>query len=100
MLREGGHEQAERFLSTAGVSLRSDMVTAAREVSLLKNRAAIRAVLWADLASGALDITAAFVVYGYFGAKPVPLLQGIASTSSCARYTTPMPPSPICARIR
>jgi len=37
------------------------------------------AVLWAGLACGVLDITAAFVVYGFFGAKPLPLLQGIAS---------------------
>ena len=28
---------------------------------------------------GVLDITAAFVVYGWFGAKPLRLLQGIAS---------------------
>ena len=34
---------------------------------------------WAGLACGVLDITAALVVYGYLGAKPVPLLQGIAS---------------------
>jgi hypothetical protein len=26
-----------------------------------------------------LDITAAFLVYGFFGAKPMPLLQGIAA---------------------
>jgi len=37
------------------------------------------AVLWAGFACGVLDITAALVVYGFFGAKPVPLLQGIAS---------------------
>jgi len=37
------------------------------------------AVLWAGFACGVLDITAAFIVYGFFGAKPVPLLQGIAS---------------------
>jgi hypothetical protein len=37
------------------------------------------AVLSAGLACGVLDITAAFIVYGFFGAKPVPLLQGIAS---------------------
>ena len=36
-------------------------------------------MLAAGFACGVLDITAAFVVYGYFGAKPVPLLQGIAS---------------------
>jgi hypothetical protein len=44
-----------------------------------KNPNAILAVLWAGFACGVLDITAALVVYGYFGAKPVPLLQGIAS---------------------
>ena len=44
-----------------------------------KNPNALRAVLWAGLACGVLDITAAFVVFGFFGAKPVPLLQGIAS---------------------
>ena len=37
------------------------------------------AVLWAGFACGVLDITAAFIVYGFFGAKPIPLLQGIAS---------------------
>jgi len=37
------------------------------------------AVLWAGFACGVLDITAALVVYGYFRAKPVRLLQGIAS---------------------
>jgi hypothetical protein len=37
------------------------------------------AVLWAGFACGVLDITAALVVYGFFGAKPVRLLQGIAS---------------------
>jgi uncharacterized membrane protein YagU involved in acid resistance len=31
------------------------------------------------LICGALDITAAFLVYGMFGAKPIPLLQGIAA---------------------
>ena len=38
-----------------------------------------RAVLPAGLLAGALDITAALVVYGYMGAKPIPLLQGIAA---------------------
>jgi hypothetical protein len=49
------------------------------EVSLEKNPNAMLAILWAGFACGVLDITAAFVVYGFFGAKPVPLLQGIAS---------------------
>jgi len=35
--------------------------------------------LWGGLTCGVLDITAALVVYGMFGAKPVPLLQGIAA---------------------
>ncbi len=37
------------------------------------------AIITGGLLAGALDITAAFLVYGYFGAKPIPLLQGIAA---------------------
>jgi len=37
------------------------------------------AVLWAGFACGVLDITAALVVYGFFGAKPVASATGIAS---------------------
>jgi hypothetical protein len=36
------------------------------------------AVVWGGLACGVLDITAALLVYGYLGAKPLRLLQGIA----------------------
>ena len=39
---------------------------------------ALLAVLWGGTACGILDITAAFIVYGYFGLKPIRLLQGIA----------------------
>lgn len=39
----------------------------------------VPAILWAGLLCGVLDITAALVVYGFFGARPLPLLQGIAS---------------------
>src|SRR5713101_7124110 len=39
---------------------------------------ALRAILWGGFACGVLDITAALVVYGFFGAKPIRLLQGIA----------------------
>jgi hypothetical protein len=46
---------------------------------LQKNPNAMLAVLWAGFACGVLDITAALVVYGYLGLKPVRLLQGIAS---------------------
>jgi len=38
-----------------------------------------RAILWGGLAAGALDITAAFVVYGLRGATPLRILQSIAS---------------------
>jgi hypothetical protein len=38
-----------------------------------------KAILTAGLTCGCLDITAAFIVYGYFGLKPVRLLQGIAA---------------------
>jgi len=40
---------------------------------------ALPAILWAGLICGVLDITAALVVYGFFGAKPISLLQGIAA---------------------
>jgi uncharacterized membrane protein YagU involved in acid resistance len=39
----------------------------------------LRAVLWGGLLCGALDITAAFVIYGAMGLRPARLLQGIAS---------------------
>src|SRR6266849_6283868 len=39
---------------------------------------ALLAILWGGFACGVLDITAALVVYGFLGAKPVRLLQGIA----------------------
>jgi uncharacterized membrane protein YagU involved in acid resistance len=38
-----------------------------------------RAILMAGLLAGALDITAAFLVYGLRGASPVRILQSIAS---------------------
>ena len=59
--------------------MRTPVVGAATEVHLEKNPNAVLVALWAGLACGVLDITAALVVYGYLGAKPVPLLQGIAS---------------------
>jgi hypothetical protein len=37
------------------------------------------AILWGGLACGVLDITAAFVVYGHYGLRPMRLLQGIAA---------------------
>jgi len=41
--------------------------------------APFRAILWAGLIAGTLDITAAFVVYGSMGLRPIRLLQGIAA---------------------
>lgn len=35
-------------------------------------------IVWAGTLCGVLDITAAIVVYGMFGLRPMPLLQGIA----------------------
>jgi uncharacterized membrane protein YagU involved in acid resistance len=40
---------------------------------------AIRTILFAGLIAGALDITAAFIVYARFGTQGIGLLQGIAS---------------------
>ena len=37
------------------------------------------AILWAGLLCGAMDITAAFVVYGSFGLQPIRILKGIAA---------------------
>ena len=37
------------------------------------------AIVWAGLVCGTLDITAAFVVYGFFGARPIPILHGVAA---------------------
>jgi len=37
------------------------------------------AIFWGSVACGVLDITGALVVYGFFGIKPLRLLQGIAS---------------------
>ena len=53
------------------------MSTAA--VQLPRRSPAQAAIFWGGLSSGALDIAAAFIVYGSFGLKPIPLLQGIAS---------------------
>jgi hypothetical protein len=38
-----------------------------------------KAIFWTGSLCGVLDVTAAFVVYSYFGLKPIPLLQGIAA---------------------
>jgi hypothetical protein len=43
-----------------------------------QNPSALLAIFWGGLACGVMDITAALVVYGYMGAKPLRLLQNIA----------------------
>jgi hypothetical protein len=54
-------------------------VSSAATSSSQRSGSALRAILWGGLVSGVLDIFAAFGVYGLFGAKPIPLLQGIAA---------------------
>jgi hypothetical protein len=36
-------------------------------------------LLWGGFICGSMDITAALVVYGHYGLRPIPLLQGIAA---------------------
>lgn len=40
---------------------------------------ALRAIFWAGSAAGALDITAAIVVYAFRGVAPIRILQSVAS---------------------
>jgi hypothetical protein len=54
-------------------------MNAATEAALEKSPNAMLALLCAGFACGVMDITAALVVYGRFGLKPMRLLQGIAS---------------------
>ncbi|HTT17853.1 MAG TPA: hypothetical protein VMG82_02845 [Candidatus Sulfotelmatobacter sp.] len=51
-------------------------------------RPTTRGLAWGGALCGVLDITAAFVVYGMFGAKPIPLLQGIAAGWLGSRAST------------
>jgi hypothetical protein len=45
----------------------------------MQNSRPLLAILWAGLACGTLDISAALVVYGHYGRPPLRLLQGIAA---------------------
>lgn len=54
-------------------------MSAAEAISSARESGAAMAILVGGLVCGAMDITAALVVYGSFGLKPVPLLQGIAA---------------------
>jgi hypothetical protein len=48
-------------------------------IRLLSLRPTAKGIIWGGLVAGALDIAAAFLVYGMFGAKPIPILHGIAA---------------------
>src|SRR6266849_8756853 len=48
-------------------------------LSSLQNSNPLLAILWAGFTCGTLDISAALVVYQYFGRPPMRLLQGIAA---------------------
>jgi hypothetical protein len=48
-------------------------------LSSLQNFNPLLAILWAGFTCGTLDISAALVVYRYFGRPPMRLLQGIAA---------------------
>ncbi len=45
---------------------------------IMANGSVAKPIVMAGLTCGVLDITAALLVYGYLGLKPLPLLQGIA----------------------
>jgi hypothetical protein len=48
-------------------------------LSSLQTSNPLLSILWARFACGTLDISAALVVYRYFGRPPMRLLQGIAA---------------------
>jgi hypothetical protein len=48
-------------------------------LSSLQNSNLLLAILWAGFTCGTLDISAALVVYRYFGRPPMRLLHGIAA---------------------
>jgi len=54
-------------------------MTAADTPFSVKNVEALPVILRAGAVCGCTDITAAFLVYGYFGLMPIRLLQGIAA---------------------
>jgi hypothetical protein len=54
-------------------------MNSASALSLLQNSNPLLAILWAGFACGTLDISAALLVYQYFGRPPMRLLQGIAA---------------------
>ena len=48
-------------------------------LSSLQNSNPLLAILWAGFTSGTLDVSAALVVYRYFGRPPMRLLKGSAA---------------------
>ncbi len=61
------------------LSWESPAANAMEEDALFSNPNPMLAWLWGGFACGTLDITAALLVYGYWGLKPMRLLQGVAS---------------------
>jgi hypothetical protein len=67
-----------QFPSPESEDPRKDSMTASHSSLLPRSSQAYRAIGWAGLLAGTLDITAAFVEAGLEGRGPVSLLQGIA----------------------
>src|SRR6478752_4059442 len=66
----GGSEQQAKKPQMEG------RMSASATTFLVRRPSALLAIWWAGFSSGVLDITAAFLVYGLFGASPIGLLQG------------------------
>jgi hypothetical protein len=62
-------------------------------LSSLQNSNPLLAILWAGFTCGTLDISAALVVYRYFGRPPMRLLQGIAAGGLGSRSFQGGPPT-------
>jgi hypothetical protein len=60
-------------------------MSAAEAVPSARESGAAMAILVGGFVCGVMDITAALIVYGSFGLKPIPLLQGIAAGLMGAR---------------
>src|ERR1700722_951910 len=56
-----------------------EIVNPTSALSSPQNSNPLLAILWAGFTCGTLDISAALVVYRYFGRPPIRLLQGIAA---------------------
>ena len=73
-----GSHAAQCFLGPHLLAFEETM-NATPALSSLQNPNPLLAILWAGFTCGTLDISAALVVYQYFGRPPMRLLQGIAA---------------------